>query len=278
MRRTNTDTSEKTYATKTITKQTPEGTLTATAELHSLSNQHPYFSITGELRVKGRIEVCGMMHDEIAKYVPEFAPYLKWHLTSTDGPMHYLANAHHHAGFSENMEDSRNMDHLRSTIVFGACPIDDANVKLEELNETELDQFLVSRYPVLMRQFKEDINTLFDKPVIDEFETTRIKTEIELPTRQPRKTPEEKKAEKRQAVIKEYDQDVWKATRERDIKLWLLDHDIKLDNVIWYSHTDRVCFGWRDKVSDAFASQLLDLASEFPFDYDIKAASKTYSS
>lgn len=40
---------------------------------------------------------CGRMHEEIAKYIPELAPVIKWHSVSTDGPMHYVANAMHHA-------------------------------------------------------------------------------------------------------------------------------------------------------------------------------------
>lgn len=40
----------------------------------------------------------GCMHEEIAKIFPEFAQLLPWHLVSTDGPMHYLANTVYMAG------------------------------------------------------------------------------------------------------------------------------------------------------------------------------------
>jgi hypothetical protein len=39
----------------------------------------------------------GCIHEDIAKHFPELMPYIKWHLTSTDGPMHYLANTLYHA-------------------------------------------------------------------------------------------------------------------------------------------------------------------------------------
>lgn len=63
-------------------------------------NGHCTFSITGE---KGRIgardsDEAGCIHDEINKAFPQLAKYIKWHLTSTDGPMHYLANAVYLAG------------------------------------------------------------------------------------------------------------------------------------------------------------------------------------
>lgn len=57
-------------------------------------NGHNTFSITGEIfRPHARdIDAGGCLHDEIAKHFPELAPLIKWHLCSTDGPMHYPAN------------------------------------------------------------------------------------------------------------------------------------------------------------------------------------------
>jgi len=62
-------------------------------------NGHNTFSITGEIYVPGRrdIEAGGCLHEEIAKAFPELAPFIKWHLVSTDGPMHYVANTVHFA-------------------------------------------------------------------------------------------------------------------------------------------------------------------------------------
>jgi len=52
---------------------------------------------------------------------------------------------------------------------------------------------------------------------------------------------------------------------------WLLDHEINIiDNVIYYNHTKRFCFGWRDPLTADERSKLLDILSEFPFDYDLK--------
>ena len=65
-------------------------------------NGHNTFAITGNLyRDKKNgyktLESCGCMHDDIAKHFPDLAPLIKWHLTSTDGPMHYVANTVYHA-------------------------------------------------------------------------------------------------------------------------------------------------------------------------------------
>lgn len=57
-------------------------------------NGHNTFSITGSMD-NG---VCGCIHEEIAVAFPELAPFIKWHLISTDGPMHMVANTIYHAG------------------------------------------------------------------------------------------------------------------------------------------------------------------------------------
>jgi len=60
-------------------------------------NGHNSFAITGDIYRNGRYDVGGCIHDEIAKHFPELKPFIKWHLCSTDGPMHYVANTLYHA-------------------------------------------------------------------------------------------------------------------------------------------------------------------------------------
>src|SRR5688572_28642138 len=59
-------------------------------------NGHNSFSITAEIDCRDgnrwREDRGGCCHDEVAKHFPELAPLIKWHLVSTDGPMHYIAN------------------------------------------------------------------------------------------------------------------------------------------------------------------------------------------
>lgn len=60
-------------------------------------NGHNDFSITGEIRDRrerrdGGIVACGCIHEDIARVFPELADLIQWHLCSTDGPMHYVAN------------------------------------------------------------------------------------------------------------------------------------------------------------------------------------------
>ena len=65
-------------------------------------NGHNTFSVTGEIvRKQGSRWVedsCGCLHDEVARHFPEIAHLIKWHLCSTGGPLHYVANTVYLAG------------------------------------------------------------------------------------------------------------------------------------------------------------------------------------
>ena len=66
-------------------------------------NGHQSFAITGTL-YEGRkgpkrgLISAGAMHETIIEWFPELAPLVKWHLTATDGPIHYEGNTIYHAG------------------------------------------------------------------------------------------------------------------------------------------------------------------------------------
>jgi len=55
-------------------------------------NGHSSFAITGWLD-----DCSDCIHDEIAAHFPELAPLIKWHLMSTNGPMHLAGNLDCHA-------------------------------------------------------------------------------------------------------------------------------------------------------------------------------------
>lgn len=65
-------------------------------------NGHESFSITGAIDEyrNGRFHEfsSGCIHEEIAAHFPQLAHCIKWHLTSTDGPMHYVGNTCYLAG------------------------------------------------------------------------------------------------------------------------------------------------------------------------------------
>lgn len=68
-----------------------------------LRNGHNSFAITGNIdTLRGRDVMGGCLHDEIARYFPELAPLIRWHLSSSAGPMHYIANTLHLASDTDH--------------------------------------------------------------------------------------------------------------------------------------------------------------------------------
>lgn len=66
-------------------------------------NGHNTFSITGDLyrygrpKTDGNMITCGRIHDIIAELAPQYKHLIKWHLMSSDEPVHYVANTLYHA-------------------------------------------------------------------------------------------------------------------------------------------------------------------------------------
>lgn len=127
--------------------------IVAIAEIHSLSGQMPYFALTSEIRIGREIDSCGMNHEAIAEHFPQLAKFLKWHLVSPEGPMHYLANAAYW------LKES-NFENLKSTIVYGALD-SDATVDLEQIHPNDLGAFLRNRLPALLDAWRKDMSELF---------------------------------------------------------------------------------------------------------------------
>lgn len=79
-------------------------------------------------------------------------------------------------------------------------------------------------------------------------------------------------AKARADVIAKHAKAIANATTERDGFIWLMDHGVRTDNVIFYDHTGQFGFGWRTPCDAAFVSALLDIISEFSWPYEIKCA------
>lgn len=86
----------------TTKNQDPLNYIEATAILHKIGNQKPYFSLTGRVVEKGRESYSGAIHDEILKAFPQLADIAALHLSDIDGkPMHSFENGKYWAGFTK---------------------------------------------------------------------------------------------------------------------------------------------------------------------------------
>lgn len=135
-------------------------------------NGHNTFSITGAIVVKKQNGCwedysCGCIHDEIEKHFPELKKYIKWHLMSSDGPMHYVNNTLYLAGdrdcwgnrrgdepiLGEGKE--REFDSARKVAVWPEATDEQLSLPPEELRI-----LLLNRLPALVEEFKKDVEEL----------------------------------------------------------------------------------------------------------------------
>lgn len=145
-------------------------------------NGHSTFAITGELygpecclgepRTKSKsgfllwMNSCGCLHGEIAEHLPDLQPYLKWHLFSTDGPMHYISNARYwagHLGYTDGKASSPpNWTHFKCTVAWGVLPEWDTGDPQERFANAPdaLQQWLHSRFVDLMGEFRQAVESL----------------------------------------------------------------------------------------------------------------------
>jgi len=87
----------------------------------------------------------------------------------------------------------------------------------------------------------------------------------------------ERLAKQRRDIEEKYKKETANAKIERDGLIWLMDNGLSIDNVIYYDHKQMFSFGWRNPVSASVRDRILELISEFPFEYEIKAEDKVYS-
>lgn len=137
-------------------------------------NGHNTFSITADVvtpasRRRNDIEAGGCLHEDIARVFPELEPYIKWHLTSSDGPMHYIANTLYWLGYDLKWSDGKpgsppNIAHARSAAVWPDMPEDMlAGNPLEGLGRytrAEAQAILESRHEQLQADFRAAMESL----------------------------------------------------------------------------------------------------------------------
>lgn len=124
-------------------------------------NGHHTFAITGTLRRAGIPGergwlAGGCLHDDIAATFPELAHLIRWHLVSTDGPLHYIASTVYFAGhrdaFGKAQGKPRELDKARAAAIWPEAT--DAELCAPA---AELEAALIARLPALLERFRADV-------------------------------------------------------------------------------------------------------------------------
>jgi hypothetical protein len=163
MRTQRTDKQVKVYGPRFYTEDGARMRITAKVRYDdSCRNGHNSFAITCDIATQKRNgrwydEGGGAAHELIAAHFPELAPFMKWHLTSSDGPLHYIENTAYWAGKRGHCNgqpgDPPNLAHARKCAVW-------PDATDEDLTAPGLEDRLRARLPRLLEDFKRDVQSL----------------------------------------------------------------------------------------------------------------------
>ena len=140
---------KKTFGPRFIAGWGKDASITARVRFDDeCKNGHNTFSITADIttptsRRRNDIEGGGCLHEEVARVFPKLAPFIKWHLCSTDGPMYYVANTIYWA-------KAGNLENARNTAVWPDATLE----QLQDANQLD------ARLPQLLADFRHDIESL----------------------------------------------------------------------------------------------------------------------
>lgn len=128
--------------------------IVATVRYDECGNGHNTLSVTADIwrctkngHPIGRDSVsCGCNHDAVLLHFPELRDAVEFHLCSTDGPLHYIANTVYHAR-------EKNYDAARASAIWPDSPD-------ENFWDPYLDCVLKARLPRLMQKFRGVVESL----------------------------------------------------------------------------------------------------------------------
>ena len=135
-----------------------KGNTTFKAEVrieHLQGNKLPYFAITGEILVNGRIESCGCLHEMIEKEFPVLKKYIPFHLCDNDGtPMYYFENSEYHF-------KNKNIKGSKECSLYGILD-EDEDFNLSKATNETVHEFLKNRLSKVQKEYIHAMQRLFD--------------------------------------------------------------------------------------------------------------------
>lgn len=106
-------------------------------------NGHNSFSITGSYYYNDEWRAGGCLHKMIAEHFPELQYLIKWHNTTTDGPLYYIENSRYFA-------EQGQLKEARAAAVWPTASLDD--IMDDEKMARHLEE--------IMPQFRADIEAI----------------------------------------------------------------------------------------------------------------------
>ncbi len=227
------------------------------------NNGHQDFTITAYLYedVRGtKWSAGGCLHDEILKHFPQFQCFVDLHLCDYLGrPMYATANGYYHL---KNSSKKIAMDYLRITeYEYNLLVVTDEEDHFQYLLE---NMGIVDRWKREARLAIKELEKLTGKEfIIDSTKSNYTpldkETNITINTRIGEGYYSKEKIAKRALARKEQikedlittlkeraEKDINKIQVELSIKLYLLECDLDIGQIIYYNHSNELKFNWKD--------------------------------
>lgn len=254
------------------------------------------FSITGQIDIfcfgSWHCKTCGCITDEICKFFPELKPFVNLHMCNYKGqPFYTVDNGIYYVSQSKEIA----MRNLRITE-----DEYDALLPVAELNDKDYFVYKLFKLGIVKRwkseadkfisfllykgdEWENPTGESWENPytISDERPTIKLtgsiialvesrlkkgyytKENIDKILQQRRA---DEISKKRQSVIEEYYKKTEKARNERDVMLYILDHGISIDNVIYYDYNNTVKFNWLDYKEQITQEQFVDFVNNLEYD------------
>lgn len=228
------------------------------------------FSITCDIYEKkkgGRWECVGggCDHEEIIKHFPELKKFIPLHCCWADGsPSYPVENGIYHIQHSTPETAKKYLRVTDDEFIALSYAVSDklyfryllVTLGIVERWKAEAAEFIRFIEAKSEEQFKTSytVNKWAVQPLTDEEKKiveARIETDyynLDNIKRRVDAARLQKTTEERQEVIKDYIKAEKKARQEMEVKLVILDFGIPLDNVIYYTHLNKVVFNWKSWV------------------------------
>lgn len=260
-------------------------------------NGHADFSMTGEIydgyKSDARMISGGCCHEEILDEFPEFKMFADLHLSDCQGtPMYAVENGYY---FFKRGEYDKVQSHLRLTdeeLSFLVGNVSDEEHFAYQLHKLGLPQRWKSEADEAIKKLEElvgyeykDTSTklrglgLTDDKIadIEQKESEGYYTTEAIAKRKAEDIERKKKAAIAE-VVDVFNKKTKKAREEMNIKVYILEHGLPIDNFIYYNHRNTGVFNWLDYMDKITQEQFIDFynnldRSKLPdgIDFEIKS-------